>query len=51
VGEVARALCDREPLGRLRTEVIQVAAMALAYADAIQEQMESEVFGPDRRVL
>jgi NTP pyrophosphatase (non-canonical NTP hydrolase) len=46
VGEVARALCDHEPLGRLRAEVIQVAAMALAYADAIQEQMEAEVREP-----
>lgn len=43
IGEVARALNDREPLGRLRAEVIQVAAMALAYADALEEAMGAEV--------
>lgn len=43
VGEVARALNDREPLGKLRAEAIQVAAMALAYADAIEEAMHAEV--------
>ena len=42
VGEIARALNDREPLGQLRAEAVQVAAMALAYADAIQEAMEAE---------
>ena len=43
VGEIARALNDREPLGRLRAEVIQAAAMCLAYADAIEEAMHAEV--------
>lgn len=43
VGEIARALNDREPLGRLRAEAIQTAAMALAYADAIEEAMHAEV--------
>lgn len=36
VGEVARAMCDREPARRVREELIQVAAMALAWADAIE---------------
>lgn len=43
VGEIARALNDREPLGRLRAEAIQAAAMCLAYADAIEEAMHAEV--------
>lgn len=42
VGEIGRALNDREPLGRLRAEAIQTAAMALAYADAIEEAMHEE---------
>ena len=45
VGEIARALNDREPLGRLRSEVIQAAAMLLAYADAIEEAAHAEVRG------
>ena len=36
VGEVARALCDREAAVRVREELVQVAAMALAWADAIE---------------
>lgn len=36
VGEVARALCDREPLEHLYLELIQVAAMAEAWADALR---------------
>lgn len=43
VGEIARALNDGEPLGRLRAEVIQAAAMCLAYADALEEAMHAEV--------
>lgn len=43
VGEIARALNDREPLGRLRAEAVQAAAMCLAYADAIEEAMHAEV--------
>lgn len=43
VGEMARALNDGEPLGRVRAEAIQVAAMALAYADALEEAMHEEV--------
>lgn len=43
VGEIARALNDAEPLGQLRAEVIQAAAMCLAYADAIEEAMGLEV--------
>lgn len=42
VGEVARAMCDREPPARVREEMIQVAAMALAWADAIQEAIDNE---------
>lgn len=43
VGEIARALNDREPLGRVRAEAIQAAAMCLAYADALEEAMHAEV--------
>lgn len=50
VGEIARALNDAEPLGRLRDEVIQAAAMCLAYADAIEEGMGREVVGEPYRV-
>ncbi len=35
VGEVARALCDREPSGRLREELVQVGAMAAAWINSI----------------
>lgn len=38
VGEVARAMCDREPAERVREELIQVAAMALAWADAVESE-------------
>lgn len=34
VGEVARALCDDSPVSHLRSELIQVAAMACAWAEA-----------------
>lgn len=34
VGEVARALCEREPRERLREELLQVAAVACAWADS-----------------
>ena len=40
VGEVARAMCDHESAERVREELIQVAAMALAWADAVQEAIE-----------
>lgn len=36
VGEVARAICDGETPARVREELVQVAAMALAWADAIE---------------
>lgn len=36
VGEIARAMCDLESPERLRSEVIQVAAMALAWSDALK---------------
>lgn len=35
VGEVARALCDRDPMPHLREELVQVAAMACAWIGAI----------------
>lgn len=35
LGEVARAICDREPLHELRSELVQVAAMACAWISAI----------------
>lgn len=35
VGEVARALCDNSDLEHLREEIIQVAAMAAAWADSV----------------
>lgn len=38
VGEVARAMNDREPPDRLRTELVQVAAMATAWVAAIDER-------------
>ncbi len=34
IGEVARALCDNESVEHLRDELIQVAAMAAAWADS-----------------
>jgi NTP pyrophosphatase (non-canonical NTP hydrolase) len=42
VGEVARAMCDRESAERVREELIQVAAMALAWADAIGHTLANE---------
>jgi NTP pyrophosphatase (non-canonical NTP hydrolase) len=39
VGEVARALCDGETPERVREELIQVAAMAQAWADAIEGEV------------
>lgn len=35
LGEVARAMCDKEPKERLREELIQVAAVATAWAEAL----------------
>ena len=46
VGEVARAICDREPAARVREELIQVAAMALAWADAVEEFVQNSLNCP-----
>lgn len=35
VGEVARALCDRSPDEELRAELIQVAALAVAWLEGM----------------
>jgi NTP pyrophosphatase (non-canonical NTP hydrolase) len=35
VGEVARVLCDGENTNRLRAELVQVAAMVIAWIEAI----------------
>jgi NTP pyrophosphatase (non-canonical NTP hydrolase) len=39
LGEVARCLCDYSTLSDLSDELIQVAAMASAWHDAIQERI------------
>lgn len=41
VGEVARALNDNETPGELRTELIQVAAVAVAWVEAIDVEEEA----------
>lgn len=42
VGEVARALCDRQPLDELRGELVQVAAMACAWISAIDRVRDGQ---------
>jgi NTP pyrophosphatase (non-canonical NTP hydrolase) len=37
VGEVARALIEKEPVDDLRAELIQVAAVAHAWAESLTE--------------
>ena len=46
VGEVARALNDHEPLKNLYTEVIQTAALYMAWAEHIRYEME-QLDNPD----
>jgi hypothetical protein len=43
VGEVARAVLDYEPREKMRAELVQVAAMACAWADALRRSMGEEV--------
>ena len=38
VGEVARAMLEREPNERLREELVQVAAVAVAWMEAIDQR-------------
>jgi len=38
VGEVARALCDDESVDRLRDELVQVAAVSVAWIQALDKQ-------------
>jgi len=40
VGEVARAMCDRELSSRVREELVQVGAMVAAWIDSIDRDWE-----------
>lgn len=44
VGEVSRAILERKPMGELRKELVQVAAVAVAWLEAIAwlEKIEGE---------
>lgn len=40
VGEVARAMCDKESKGHLREELIQVAAVCCAWAESLRRRQK-----------
>lgn len=50
LGEVARAICDEDPLEHLREELIQVAAMAAAWADSCDREIAQNKKGQERLV-
>jgi len=44
VGEVARALLDREPAAQLITELVQVAAVAVAWLESLNVETYPHLF-------